>query len=73
MTVTHNVFNKNVSYLSTYLPTYLSVYALSIYLCVYLSIWLPVFERAKTVHALDRAATVFGTMSYIPQGNIKLN
>jgi tRNA A37 N6-isopentenylltransferase MiaA len=26
----------------------------------------PVFERAKTVHALDRAATVIGgTMSYV--------
>jgi hypothetical protein len=25
----------------------------------------PVFERAKTVHALDRAATVIGTMIII--------
>jgi hypothetical protein len=26
---------------------------------------IPVFERAKTVHALDRAATVIGSLHYI--------
>jgi hypothetical protein len=30
---------------------------------------IPVFERAKTVHALDRAATVIGTE--MPLGRIK--
>jgi hypothetical protein len=27
---------------------------------------IPVFERAKTVHALDRAATVIGLVNLIP-------
>jgi hypothetical protein len=26
---------------------------------------IPVFERVKTVHALDRAATVIGDLSYV--------
>jgi hypothetical protein len=25
---------------------------------------IPVFERAKTIHALDRAASVFGSIAY---------
>jgi hypothetical protein len=32
---------------------------------------IPVFERAKTVHALDRAATVIGRKSYSPSGIFK--
>jgi hypothetical protein len=30
---------------------------------------IPVFERAKTVHALDRAATVIGQKYNIPENN----
>jgi hypothetical protein len=33
----------------------------------------PVFERAKTVHALDRAATVIGSPLKCTQLNIKEN
>jgi hypothetical protein len=31
---------------------------------------IPVFERAKTFHALDRAATVIGCATYLLHGNI---
>jgi hypothetical protein len=31
----------------------------------------PVFERAKTFHALDRAATGIGTILHIPYTNLK--
>jgi hypothetical protein len=31
---------------------------------------IPVFERAKTVYALDRAATVIGTNEPLPDKNV---
>jgi hypothetical protein len=33
---------------------------------------IPVFERAKTVHALDRAATVIGRSTGIPHTNLPI-
>jgi hypothetical protein len=32
---------------------------------------IPAFERAKTVHALDRAATVIGITIELPAKNVK--
>jgi hypothetical protein len=31
---------------------------------------IPVFERAKTVHALDRAATVIGVVNHLEDVNV---
>jgi hypothetical protein len=33
---------------------------------------IPVFERAKTVHALDRAATVIGELHVVTATNIQV-
>jgi hypothetical protein len=43
--------------------------------CVGIKPTIPEFERAETAHALDRAATVIGTVMnlYLQQMNIKTN
>jgi hypothetical protein len=47
-------------YLSIYLFTYLPIHDPSMHLSVCLFIHRSVFERAKTIHVSDGAATVFG-------------
>jgi hypothetical protein len=39
--------------------------------CVGLEPTIPAFERAKTVHALDRAATVIGNNEYVTGKNLE--